>query len=116
MPGLVEAAHPRVIRLAGCFSSRMHTPPMARHFIVLTDDRLTAFVELHGSIHRQLELRWSTGKSSLTIPMMLDGIAAVSQVTTHRRCSFKQGLGRRLQPESLFLLVNEYVIRFRWHR
>ena len=57
MPGLVEAAHPRVIRLAGCFSSRMHTPPMARHFIVLTDDRLTAFVELHASIHRQLELR-----------------------------------------------------------
>jgi len=28
MPGLVGAVHPRVIRLAGCFSPQMHTLPM----------------------------------------------------------------------------------------
>jgi hypothetical protein len=31
--------------------------PDGRRFTVLAEDRLTAFVELHAAIHRQLQLR-----------------------------------------------------------
>ena len=82
--------------MAGCVSPQMHTRPMEA-FTVLADDRLTAFLELHASIHRQVELEQAWTRTILvrrtpTAPLISQ---AVVKMVLPMACAWAEETDRR---------------------